>query len=203
MGNLMLGLAASEVGMNWVGAVTAGAAGLAAVLAGVNLYVSGRREFDKWTRETLVETFAVFLDASFKHASACRAIFQLSPNMQERTRLRRAILAAHDVENETLTRLRLLAPPSVVEAAQRLLEAEYSLAQPCFLDSITIDTSDTLIRPVQQGRTQFIEAARSALGLREITGTGSFEKNVNWRKLRALLNEATQQEDRKDADSGS
>jgi hypothetical protein len=60
--------------VNWVGAVTAGAASLAAVLAGVNLYVSGRRELNKWTRETLIEIFSLFLDASFKHASACRAI---------------------------------------------------------------------------------------------------------------------------------
>ena len=169
--------------MNWVGAVTAGAAGLAAALAGVNLYISGRREFDKWTRETLVETFAVFLDASFKNTSACRAIFRLSPPLQERNRLRAAIIAAHDIENDALTRLRLLAPPSVVEAARTLLEAEYNLAEPCFSVPIPVDTSDILIQPVYHGRAQFIEAARLTLGLREVTGTGSFEKNVNWRDL--------------------
>jgi hypothetical protein len=188
--------------MNWVGAVTAGAAGLAAVLAGANLYISGRRELNKWTRETLVETIAVFLDASFKHTSACRAIFRHSPEIRERNRLRSAILAAHDVENEALTRLRLLASPSVVEAAQTLMDAEYDLAEPCFYNSIPVDNSDILVRPVNQGRAQFIEAARSALGLREVTGTGSFNTNVNWRNLRALLNEATK-EDRKNTDSSS
>jgi hypothetical protein len=187
--------------MDWVGAVTAGAAGLAALLAGVNLYVSGRRELDKWTRETLIETFAVFLDASFKHASACRGMFGHSLQTEERNRLRSAVLAAHDVENEALTRLRLLAPPSVVVAAQTLMQAEYNLAEPCFLDSILIDNSDTLIQPVRRGRAQFIEAARSALGLREVTGTASFVENVVWRNLRHALNEAAK-EDREDTNSG-
>ena len=50
--------------MNVVGAVTAGAARLAAILAGVNLYVSGRRKMNKWTRETLVGIFVAFLDAT-------------------------------------------------------------------------------------------------------------------------------------------
>jgi hypothetical protein len=188
--------------MDWVGAVTAGAAGLAAALAGVNLYVSGRRELDKWTRETLVETFAVFLDASFKYSSACRGIFGHSLQMEERKQLQSAVLAAHDVENEALTRLRILAPPSVVEAAQTLMYAEYYLAEPGFLESTSADNSDTLIQPVYRGRAQFIEAARSALGLREITGTASFEKSAVWRNLRHTLNEAPK-EDREDTDSSS
>jgi hypothetical protein len=183
--------------MDWVGAVTAGAAGLAAVLAGANLYISGRRELDKWTRETLIETFAAFLDASFKHAGACGIIFRLSPEMQERNQLRSAILASHNMENEALTRLRLLAPPSVVDAARTLMEAEYNLAEPCFHDPVPVDASDILVPPVHRSRAQFIEAARSALGLREVTGAGSFDKNVSWRNLRVLLNEATKE------DSGS
>ena len=48
--------------------MTGGAAGLAAVLAGVNLYVSGRRELHKWTREALVEALVIFLDTSFKQS---------------------------------------------------------------------------------------------------------------------------------------
>jgi hypothetical protein len=57
--------------VNVIGAIAAGAAGLAAVLAGVNLYVSGRRELNKWTRETLVELFVSFLETSFAH-NHCR-----------------------------------------------------------------------------------------------------------------------------------
>ncbi len=129
-------------------------------------------------------------------------MFGHSLHTQERNRLRSAVLAAHDVENGALTRLRLLAPPSVVEAARALMEAEYNLAEPCFLDPIPIDNSDKLIRPVQRGRAHFIEAARSALGLREVSGTGSFEQYVSWRNLRHALNEAVK-EDREDTDSGS
>jgi hypothetical protein len=188
--------------MDWVGAVTAGAAGLAAVFAGVNLYLSGRRELDKWTRETLVETIATFLDASFKHASACRSIYRLSPEADELDRLRRASLAAHDLENESLTRLRLLAPSAVVEAARKLIESEYYLSEPCFLSPAPEDTSDVLIQPVHRNRAQFIEAARSALGLREKAGTGAFDKNVNWRNLRILVEEAQKEDNESKSTTG-
>ena len=177
-----------------VGAVTAGAAGLAAVLAGVNLYVSGRRELDKWTRETLVEIFVLFLDASFKHSTACRDILGEAPAPPERNRMRRAVIAAHDAENEALTRLRLLAPPQVVNDARALLDSEYFLAEPCFLEPPPAFGSDELMEPVRRGRVQFLESARSALGLRETRGTGEF-KNVSWRKFRIMLNESTVQQE--------
>jgi hypothetical protein len=178
-------IAPEEGKMDWVGAATAGAAGVAAILSGVNLYISGRQEMDKWTRESLVDILALFLDASFKEAGACRSILRLSPDEKEVKRVRAAILAAHDVQNEQLTRLRLLAPPSVVEAAQRLKESGYYLAEPCFLSMNPEDVSDVLTPPVWQCRAQFIEAARSALGIRSAAGTGSFEANVEWRILRS------------------
>jgi hypothetical protein len=173
--------------VNWVGAVTAGAAGLAAVLAGVNLYLSGRRELNKWTRETLIEIFALFLDASFKHASACRAISLESPPQSERDRLRAAIFAAHSEENRALTRLRLLAPPRVVKDARTLIESEYWLAKSCLYETISQENYNVKISPVRQGRSQFLEAARLALGLREPSGTGGFDSNASWSKLRISL----------------
>jgi hypothetical protein len=181
--------------MAWVDAVTGGAALLAAVFAGLNLYISGRRELDKWTRETLIDTISLFLDASFKHAGACRSIFRSSPQGQELDRLRAEILLAHDRETDSLTRLRILAPPPVVEAARKLLESEYSLAEPCFGGDISRDISDTLIRPVQRDRTHFIEAARAALGLREAAGTGSFEKFASYGNLRSKMNRAIKKDD--------
>ena len=173
--------------MNLIGAVTAGAAVAAAILSGVNLYLSGRRELNKWTRESLINVLAIFLDASFKHASACRSIFRLAPTQDEVKRLRKAIIAAHEIENEQLTRLRLLAPPSVVTTAQKLKESEYYLAEPCFLSFNPDDSSDVLIQPVWRCRANFIKAARAALGLREAAGTGSYDKDVQWRNLRHLL----------------
>jgi hypothetical protein len=182
--------------VGWVGAVTAGAAGIAAVLAGVNLYVSGRRELNKWTRETLVETLANFLDSSFNHSDACETIFMLSPKDQERNQLRSAIIAAQEAELEALTRLRILAPPSLVEGALTLLETEYRLAEHCCRDTIQSDTYYVLFNSTRQGRTRFIEAARSALGLRKITGTGSFDHGPgpSWITLRGIVREAEKAE---------
>jgi hypothetical protein len=173
--------------VNWIGAVTAGAAGLAAVLAGVNLYVSGRRELDKWTRETLIEILALFLDASFKHASACRAISLGALARTELDRLRSAIFAAHAEENQALTRLRLMAPPRVVRDARILLESEYLLAKSCLLEVVSPEDYDVKINLVRQGRSQFLESARVALSLREPSGTGEFDTIASWNKLRFSL----------------
>jgi hypothetical protein len=176
--------------MDWVGAATAGAAGLAAVFAGANLYLSPRQDLDKWTRETLIEVLTAFLDASFAHSSACRNVYRHAPDLAEHNELRNRILAAHSKETEALTRLRILAPPSVVEAALILFEAEYQLSEPCFIDDTSADPYEALILSVRQRRALFIEAARSALGLRKITGTGSYESTVRWSTLRRLLRES-------------
>lgn len=108
----------------------------------------------------------------------------------DETGFRSSILAAHSKETEALTRLRILSPPSVVKAAHILFKAEYRLAEPCFLDDTPTDSYDMLILSVRQCRAQFIEAARSALGLRKITGTGSYDSNVRWSTLRGLLKES-------------
>jgi hypothetical protein len=174
--------------LNWVGVVTAGAAGLAAVLAGVNLYVSGRRELDKWTRETLIEVLALFLDASFKLASDCRASTREPLPQPELDRLRASIFAAHSAENRALTRLRLLATPRVVKDTQTLMESEYRLAESCLQEPFVQGDFDTRVNSVRQGRSRFLESARLALGLREATGTGDFDSNISWSTLRARSN---------------
>jgi hypothetical protein len=178
--------------VDWVGAMTAGAAGIAAVLAGVNLYVSGRREFDKWTRETLIEILTAFLDGSFSLSNACETINVLAPQIHERARLRTDIIASHDTETDALTRLRVLAPPPLVHAALVLLEVEYDLAAHCFLEVIQSDAYNELRGVVNQSRARFIEAARLGLGIREITGTSSFDKGPgpSWTTLRGRLTEA-------------
>jgi hypothetical protein len=180
--------------MNWIGIVSASAAGLAAILAAVNLYISDRRELNKWTRESLIETLTVFLDASFRHASACRKTYSASPDDYGTNKLRRAILAAHEIENSTLTRLRILAPPSVVQAAIKLLEVEYHLAEPCFRRSAenenSLATYYQLIDSVHEQRQKFIQAARASLGLRHTSGTGIVDRSVRWSTLRELVNEA-------------
>jgi hypothetical protein len=111
-----------------IGAVTAGAAVLAAALAAVNLYITGRREIHKWTREALVEALVLFLDTSIKQGGMCAAerSWDSLPD-SERYRIRRDVIAVHDLQTEILTRLRLLAPSRVVTAAQAVHEAGHEL----------------------------------------------------------------------------
>ena len=114
--------------MNVVGYVTAAAAGLAAILSAINLWLSGRRELNRWAREALVEALVSFFDTSFKLRSSCRELIFLAPNKDSEARaIRRIIVAAHDLETDTLTRLRLLAPSRVDKAAEALHEADHNI----------------------------------------------------------------------------
>ena len=181
--------------MNVVGAVTAGAASLAAVLAGVNLYVSGRREINKWTRETLVEIFVAFLDASFKHGAICRTLLRDAPPEPKRHSLRADVVAAHDMEADALTRLRLLATSRVITAAQALIEAEHTLAAACFVDPLPpLQDAENLLDRVRQVRVNLVESARSALRLRDTTGSDHYGSTSSWRELRASLEGGEQQD---------
>lgn len=173
--------------MNVIGAITAGAAGLAAVLAGVNLYVSGRRELNKWTRETLVEIFVIFLEASFAHNHACRTAEDIPPTDAGRRSLSAAVVAAHDRETDTLTRLRLLAPSRVVAAAEALHKAEHKLAEACFLSGKpSVETPDIVRMPVRRARAAFLESARSTLRLRDTAPIGHNHGDTRWAEVRAL-----------------
>ena len=175
--------------MNVIGAVTAAAAGLAAVLAGVNLYVTGRREHNKWTRDTLVELFVTFFDASIKHGSACGALLRATPRYGGPHQLRKAVLAARDIELETLTRLRILAPVRVVAAAQALLVSEYQLAVASFSEKTPLAEDDIrkLMVPVQRARAEFLESTRTTLGIRELAGTGDFSAFPSYREFRVMI----------------
>jgi|SRR5271170_1194356 hypothetical protein len=175
--------------MNVIGAVTAGAAGLAAILAAVNLYVTGRREHNKWTRDTLVELFVTFLDASFKHSSACSALLRATPGYGEPHQLRAAVLAAHDVELETLTRLRILAPSRVVAAAQALLVSEHQLAASSFSENTSRAEDDIhkLYISVQRARAEFLVSTRTTLRVPEAAGTGDFYAFPSYREFRAHI----------------
>jgi hypothetical protein len=187
--------------VNVIGAITAGAAGLAAVLAGVNLYVSGRRELNKWTRETLVELFVSFLEASFAHNHACWAAEGFAPGTAAHRGLSADSLIAHDREMDTLTRLRLLAPSRVVTAAEALHEAEHNLADTCFLSSErSVEAFDSARLPVRHARAAFLESARSALRLRDMAPIGrDYHGDTRWGEVRALADEEDQAISSKDS----
>lgn len=172
--------------MSVVGAVTAGAAGLAAVLAAVNLYVSGRRELSRWKRETLVEAFVTFLDASFGQNAACRTLTTsgITPTGQERNRLRAKVVAAHDIETDTLTRLRLLAPSKVVMAAEALHEAEHRLVAASFAEPVPAAEALEVIRmPVRRARANLLESARATLRLRDTAGITHHHHETGWHEF--------------------
>src|SRR3712207_2779372 len=56
----------------WATVASAAAATAAAVLAGVNLRLTGRREHLSWMRSALEATFVDFLSASYDHRAASR-----------------------------------------------------------------------------------------------------------------------------------
>jgi hypothetical protein len=152
------------------------------------LYVSGRRELDKWTREALVEALVVFLDSSFKQSGLCASFTSPSPRAEDSERLRTAVLATHDLRTDTLTRLRLLAPSRVVTAAGSLHQADHELVTLCFIDSVTqseaIDAHRMLIRRARQ---QFLESARSTLRLGDTAAIGHKHIDTRWHKFRSAI----------------
>src|SRR5690349_1149604 len=99
--------------MNVASLLSAAAASLAAVLAAINLYVLGRRERHRWLRETLINEYATYLDASF---SIIHKAQEYTAKSSDRTvsRSRQSadedeILQLNSQQMHTLTRLRLLA----------------------------------------------------------------------------------------------
>lgn len=170
-----------------IGAVTAGAAGLAAVLAGVNLYVSGRRELHKWTREALVDALVAFLDTSFKQSGLCAnaASWSSLPESQ-RDHLRKNVITAHDLQTETLTRLRLLAPSRVVVAAEALHQAGHELVFMYFIDPPQpAEAKENALSLVKAARQQFLESARSTLRLTDTAVIRHGQSSVGWHELRS------------------
>jgi hypothetical protein len=107
-----------------VTAISAIAASAAATLAALNLVVSGRREHTKWARDTLIEVFSSFVDLSFESKDLVkRAVRQggIENWPLDADAVVRA--EARDTERqmrEMQSRLRLLAGPEVIDAAQRL-----------------------------------------------------------------------------------
>ncbi len=196
--------------MDVIGAVAAGAAGLAAVLAGVNLYVSDRREKKKWAederrekeqserdarreqerweRDALIKNLALFLDASFKIGSNCHTILRESPPPAERARLSVAALAAHDAGGDAMTRLRLLAPADVVDAANRVRIRETELALACCPEQTKPTKEDELSSNMREAREEFLQSSRKALSLDKESGT-DFANSKTWRPFRVMVSQ--------------
>jgi hypothetical protein len=112
--------------MNLTSLFSATAATLAAVLAAINLYVLGRRERHSWLRETLVNEYSAYLNASFNATHKAREYIENSPDADPETRaaFEREIRDVHSRQRDILTRLRLLAPVEAIYAAGQVHMAE-------------------------------------------------------------------------------
>jgi len=119
------------------------AATAAAVFAGVNLWLLGRREHSQWARQALVESLVKFMNASFDVTRACARGDRLSEQgstLQELQELKRETEdALHEVQMPIITRLRLLCPPGVADTAVALHAQDHV--------RIFLTFEKTLIRP--------------------------------------------------------
>jgi hypothetical protein len=143
----------------------------AAVLAGLNLYFSGRREHNKWTREVLVDVLVSFLNASFDSAKFCNRLADMrrsDDGPYSLADIQSGITAAHDEQTSMLTKMRLLATPRVVDAAMRLHLANHSYVD--FVEAAgpapDQETQAAAGEVVWEARRAFLTVAKVEIGLR-------------------------------------
>ena len=150
--------------------ISAVAATIAAILAAANLVVAGRREHVKWAREALIEVLVRFVDASFDSKDAVkRAIRDGVPESWNPEVYAQNHAQARASEHEMRlmqSRLRLLASPALVDAAQHLrIETRRYIA---LLDGdpVTARQRDAAMRrDLWMLRQDFIGHAKKALAL--------------------------------------
>ena len=107
--------------------LSAVAAAIAVIVSGVALVLTGRREHRKWLRDSLMDAYVDFLGASFNRGSGRARRLRLSnqaPDARALRSLQERASGVHADSNESLTRLRLIAPASVVKAAEQLHTAD-------------------------------------------------------------------------------
>jgi hypothetical protein len=146
----------------------AGAAAVAAVLAGANFLQADRREQRRWVHEALVEAYVAFLDASFDLDKVARRIVK-ARNDPDTDQEEAAIAEAdrlHTKQTETLTRLRVLASDSVVRAAESLHGRDHGVTDLSrtvnALDDATMEKARTLRKAARE---HLIDAARRSMRL--------------------------------------
>ncbi|WP_146101103.1 hypothetical protein [Nocardia nova] len=148
--------------------ISAVAASVAAILAGVTVYISGRRENRKWLRDSLIDAYVEYLDASFRSRGAYARIARVEGydagtfnDMHSQTD------DAYNAQGLVLTRLRLIAPKSVVSAAEALHLADYGVLRATFCRQQPIDDDEWCAARDEQhrARERFIHETRYSLRL--------------------------------------
>src|SRR5580704_7613923 len=144
------------------------AATIAAVFSGLTLYVSGRREHRRWMRDSLVDTYVKFLGASFEGTAQGKAenVRLQADNAEVINDYRTQIAGIHDLQTAMLIKLRMIAPSSVVKAAENLHEADHVVTQAA-LESVDVagDSWGTLRSQQRAARTIFVDQGIRSLGL--------------------------------------
>jgi hypothetical protein len=145
------------------------AAAVAAVFAGLNLYVSGRRQHSQWARQALVESLVQYMNASFDVSRACSRISRLrseGATLSDLQALRQETEdALHNVQLPIMTRLRLLCPPGVADAAQVLHAQDHVRLALAFKELAKEDLLKNAQEARREARILMINEARAALRL--------------------------------------
>jgi hypothetical protein len=145
------------------------AAALAAVFAGLNLYVSGRRQHRQWARQALVESLVEYMNASFDVSRACSRISRLrseGASLSDLQALREeAEDTLHKAQLPIMTRLRMLCPPEVADAAQVLHAQDHVRLALVFKELASEDLFKNAKEARREARISMINEARAALSL--------------------------------------
>ncbi len=147
------------------------AATAAALFSGATLVLVPGRERQKWIRETSVDSYEAFLNDSFESGRICadaRRILargdQLPDDLRHRTRELR------DRKNQHRSRLRLLAPTSVIRAMTGVHEADDQVVDLAFQHPLCPHPQwQAAIEGRKAARQAFVNAVRGAL---KLPGTG-------------------------------
>ncbi|MGW7056542.1 hypothetical protein [Streptomyces sp. NPDC054887] len=119
----------------------------------VTTVVGGRRDHRRWAREALADAFVQFLEASWRHSDALRALPPETPADPDLARSDYAEMRSQ------LTRLRLLASDSVLGAGEALLRRQRELER-----ADPSHRQEALAR-VSAGRRQLVDCAKRDMGL--------------------------------------
>jgi len=103
--------------------VAAASAVVAAVLTGINLYLTGKRQHVSWTRLALEKSCVDFLTAHYEHWDSCYELEAVSAgevSHRSEPELREALREADRIMMECVTRFRVLTSPTLVRSARAL-----------------------------------------------------------------------------------
>ncbi|WP_280314233.1 hypothetical protein [Nocardia abscessus] len=142
------------------------AATLAAVLSCGTLYVTGRREHRRWLRDSLVEAYVEYVEASFAGRPARTLELRAAEDDDGVIEQKEKSDEARERAMVSLTRLRLIAPREVVAAAEKLHFADVDAMAVAFNGPVPPDDTWRAARQHQREcRDRFIGEVRKSLGV--------------------------------------